>query len=182
MDDSHMQICRGRRNFRQSLFSTSVCLSLYAGLIWNESFYVDLLGGKLLDISQIGQIESDQLRLITFECGNALLLYDVPVPGTRDQGPGTRKVRPKHVSALVLRQLVCARQPMTGRRDARLLAGMLDFFVSKYYLASANILERQQDFVSVSKYYLSSANMRERQQIILSVSKYYLASANILET
>ena len=51
---------------------------------------------------------------------------------------------------------------MTGRRDARLLAGMLDFSVSKYFLASANILERQQDFVSVSKYseyYLSSANI-----------------------
>ena len=92
------------------------------------------------------------------------------------------KVRPKHVSALVLRQFGFARQPMTGRRDARLLAGMLDFSVSKYYLASANILERQQDFVSISKYYLSSANIRERQQIILSVSKYYLASANILET
>ena len=53
---------------------------------------------------------------------------------------------------------------MTGRRDARLLAGMLDFSVSKYYLASANILERQQDFISVS-------NIIYRQQIILSVSK-----------
>ena len=31
---------------------------------------------------------------------------------------------------------------MTGLRDAMLLAGMLDFSVSKYYLAlSANILE-----------------------------------------
>ena len=50
---------------------------------------------------------------------------------------------------------------MTGRRDARLLAGMLDFSVSKHYLASANIIERQQDFVSVSKYYLSSANILE---------------------
>ena len=66
----------------------------------------------------------------------------------------------------------CARQPMTGRHDARLLAGMLDFSVSKYYLASANILERQQDFVNVSKYYLLSANILERQQIIFSVSKY----------
>ena len=84
-------------------------------------------------------------------------------PGARSGlwtcGKSTWKVRPKHVSALVLRQLGCARQPMTGRRDARLLAGMLDFSVSKFYLASANILERQQDFVSVSKYYLSSANI-----------------------
>ena len=61
---------------------------------------------------------------------------------------------------------------MTGRRDARLLAGMLDFSVSKYYLASANILERQQDFVSVSKYYLASANNFERPQIFFSVSEY----------
>ena len=51
-----------------------------------------------------------------------------------------RKVRPKHVSALFLRHLRCARQPMTGRRDASLLAGMLHFPVSKYYLASANII------------------------------------------
>ena len=83
-----------------------------------------------------------------------------------------RKVRPKHVSAIFLRHLRCARQPMTGRRDARLLAGMLDFSVSKYYLASANILERQEDFVSVSKYYSSSTNILERQQILFSVSKY----------
>ena len=63
-----------------------------------------------------------------------------------------RKVRPKHVSGLVLRQFGHVRQPMTGWRDVRLLAGMLDFSVSKYYVASANILERQQNFVSVSKY------------------------------
>ena len=75
----------------------------------------------------------------------------VPVGCVLTEEAMTRKVRPKHVSALVLRQLACARQPMTGRRDARLLAGMLDFSVSKYFLASANILERQQDFVSVSK-------------------------------
>ena len=96
------------------------------------------------------------------------------------------KVRPKHVSNLVLRQLGCAPQPMTGRRDARLLARMFDFSVRKYYLASANILERQQDFVSVSKYYLLSANILERQQIFLkppsniscfSISNYYLLSA-----
>ena len=53
---------------------------------------------------------------------------------------GLRKVQPKHVSGLVLRQLGRARQPMTGWCDARLLAGMLDFSVSKYYLASANII------------------------------------------
>ena len=65
------------------------------------------------------------------------------------------KVRPKHVSGLctvVLRQLGRARQPMTGLRDARLLARMLDFSVSKYYLASANILEHQQIIFIVSKY------------------------------
>ena len=39
---------------------------------------------------------------------------------------------PSTFSALVLRHLGCARQPMTGRRDARLLAGMLDFSISKY--------------------------------------------------
>ena len=54
------------------------------------------------------------------------------------------KVRPKHISALVLKHLRCARQPMTGRRDASFLAGMLDLSVSKYYLLSAIILERQQ--------------------------------------
>jgi hypothetical protein len=41
---------------------------------------------------------------------------------------------------------------MTGWSDARRLAGMLDFSVSKYYLASAIIIYRQQIFVSVSKY------------------------------
>ena len=63
-----------------------------------------------------------------------------------------RKVRPNHVSALVLRQLGCARQPVIGRRDARLLAGMLDFSVSKYYLASAKYRQRQQILFIVSKY------------------------------
>ena len=53
---------------------------------------------------------------------------------------------------------------MTGRRDARILAGMLDFSVSKQYLMSANILEHQLNFVSVSKYYISSANNLECQQ------------------
>ena len=43
----------------------------------------------------------------------------------------------KHVSELALRPLRCARQPMTGRRDTRFLAGMLDFSVCIYYLASA---------------------------------------------
>ena len=50
------------------------------------------------------------------------------------------KVRPKHVSALFLRHLQCARQPMIGRRDVSFLAGMLDFPVSKYYLASADTI------------------------------------------
>ena len=58
---------------------------------------------------------------------------------------------------------------MTGRRDASFLAGMLDFPVSKYYLASADIIQRQQIFLSVSKYYLSSANILERQQIFWSL-------------
>ena len=80
------------------------------------------------------------------------------------------KVRPKPVSAFVLRQLGCARQPMTGRRDARLLAGRI--------FPSANILERQQDFVSVSKYYLSSANMNNIS--CFSVSNKYLLSAIII--
>jgi hypothetical protein len=48
--------------------------------------------------------------------------------------------------------------------------------VSKYYLASAYIIERQQIFLSVSKYYLSSASIIYRQQIFLSVSTYSGAS------
>ena len=64
------------------------------------------------------------------------------------------KVQPKHVSGLVLRHLRFARQPMTGRRDASFLAGMLDFSISKYYLASANIIYHQQQLLfSVSIYY-----------------------------
>jgi hypothetical protein len=41
---------------------------------------------------------------------------------------------------------------MTSGRDARLLAGMLDFSVSKYYLASAKFRQRQQILFIVSKY------------------------------
>jgi hypothetical protein len=62
---------------------------------------------------------------------------------------------------------------MTGWRDASSLAGMLDFSVSKYYLASADIIQRQQMLFSVSKYYLASAkNIINRQQILFSVRKY----------
>ena len=86
-----------------------------------------------------------------------------------------------YVSALVLQQLGCARQPMTGRR--------VGFFRQQILFSrQQNIICPQQNFVSISKYYFSSANILEHQQIFLkpsnilcfSVSNNYLASTIIL--
>ena len=60
--------------------------------------------------------------------------------------------------------------------------GMLDFFISKYYLLSANTIYHQQILFIVSKYYLASAKFRQRQQILFIVSKGWIALRRPIES